>query len=178
MTMICKKCGKPLIVSDGKCVYCGHPAEGEPGEVKSVKTSWVTEAKTSLTTKAKTWAQVLMKRTVISIIIAIVLGIFVLVYSPWPGCLISINMLILAFALAVLSFQVIKVDKGDESDDEKKSMQVKMNHMLTILLIWGGCFFITGIVCLSLSWWAVLAAELMGVCLLLLAWTSSGEFLE
>ena len=178
MTMICKNCGRPLIVSEGKCVYCEHPAEGEAGKVKSVKTSWVTEAKTSLTTKAKTWAQILMKRTVISIIIAIVLGILVLVYRPWPGCLISISMLALALALAVLSFKVIKVDKGDDSDDEKKSMQMKMNHVLAILLIWGGCFFITGIVCLFISWWAVLTAELVGICLPLLAWIYFGELFE
>ena len=176
--MICKNCGKPLIVSEGKCVYCGYPAKGAPGEIRSVKTSWVAEAKTSLTTKSGTWAQILMKRILFSIIAAVVLGIIVLIISPWPGCLISISMLVLAFALAILSFQVIKVDKGDEDDDEKRPMQVKMSHMLTILLIWGGCFFITGVVCLFISWWAVLCAELMGICLLVLAWTTSGEFLE
>lgn len=176
----CKNCGRPLIVSEGKCVYCGFSAQSTSGStVKSGgKTSWVSKAKTTLSSKTKTWAQTFMKKGIISIIAAIILGILVLVCRPWPGCIISISMLVLVISLVVLCFQAVEIDQGDDSDEEKKPRQVKLNLMLNVLLIWGGCFLIVGIVCMFISWWAVLLAELIGIGLLFFAWMRSKELLR
>ena len=43
----CRKCHKPLIVRDGKCVYCGEPIQGGPARgVEPPKSSWVKEMTT------------------------------------------------------------------------------------------------------------------------------------
>ena len=126
---------------------------------------------------APNWYQRTMRKTMVSIIVTLLLGICMLIYEPWPGCIVSISMLALAVALVIFSFRVIKVELSDESEEEKEPIQSKLGHFLNILLIWGGCFLVAGVVCLYISWWAVFLAEAIGIGLLALAWIMSKKYL-
>ena len=160
---ICRNCGKPLIVSDGKCIHCGYSIQGGPMSKSKSKTSWYQGA---------------IRKSIAFIIVTLLLGIGVLMYMPWPGCIISVSMLALAVALVVYSFRVIEVDLSDESEVENEPRRTKLSHLLNILLIWGGCFFVAGVVCLFISWWAVFLTEVVGIGLLALVWIMSKKYLD
>ena len=159
---ICRNCGKPLVVSDGKCVHCGYPIQGGPMSKSKSETSWYQQT---------------MRKTMVSIIVALLLEICMLMYKPWPKCIISIGMLALAVALVIFSFQVVKTELLDVSEEEKDLLQSKLGHLLNILLILGGCFFIAGVVCLFISWWAVLLTEIIGIGLFALVCIMSKKYL-
>ena len=55
----------------------------------------------------------MLTKTIISIIVAMLLGILLLVFIPWPGCIVSFGMLVLAIALTVFSFAVINLEKEE-----------------------------------------------------------------
>lgn len=161
---ICKKCGKSLILNDGKCVYCGEPIQGVPtGGVKPSKSSWGKEMTTSLTAKKKTWTQTTLTKTIISIIVAMLLGILLLIFKPWPGCIVSVGMLVLAIALTVFSFAVINLEKDETEEATKEQIRENLSHGLNMIQLWGGFMFVLGVVCMFISWWAVLIPGLIGV---------------
>ena len=160
----CRKCHRPLIVRDGKCVYCGDPIQGEASRgVKPPKTSWVKEMTTSLKSKKKTWAQTTLNKTIISIIVAMVLGILLLIFKPWPGCIVSVGMLVLAIALTIFSFAVINLEKEETAETTKEQIRENLSHGLNMIQLWGTFIFIVGVVCMFISWWAVLIPGLIGV---------------
>lgn len=160
----CRKCDRPLIVKDGKCIYCGESVQGgTPGEIKTTKKSWAKEVTTSLTAKKKNWTQTMLTKTTISIIVSMLLGILLLVYKAWPGCVISLDMLVLAIVLTLFSFWVINLDKGTTSITDIDQLRKNMSHGLTMILLWGGFMFIVSLVCMFISWWAVLIPGIIGI---------------
>jgi len=160
----CKICHKPLIVKDGKCAYCGEPIqEGLSRGVKPPKSSWVKNMTTSLTAKKKTWTQTILTQTIISIMVAMLLGILLLVFKPWPGCIVSVVMLVLAIVLTIFSFVVINFDKQETSDADIEQIRENLSHGLNMIQLWGGFMFVVGVVCMFISWWAVLIPSLIGV---------------
>ncbi len=160
----CRKCHKPLIVRNGKCVYCGEPIQGGPSRgVEPPKSSWVKKMTTSLTAKKKTWTQTTLTKTIISIMVAMLLGILLLIFKPWPGCIVSVGMLVLAIVLTIFSFGVINLDKQETSDADEEQIRENMSHGLNMIQLWGGFMFVVGVVCMFISWWAVLIPGLIGV---------------
>lgn len=166
----CRKCGRPLIVKDGKCLYCGDPIQGGPSSrIKSPKSSWIKAVTTSLTSKKKSWAQTTLTKTIISIVVSMLLGILLLIIKAWPGCIVSLGMLVLAIVLTVFSFGVINLDKQDTSEADKEQIRENLSHALNMILLWGGFMFILGVVCMFISWWAVLIPGVIGIIGLLFA---------
>ena len=159
----CRKCGKPLVIKDGKCIYCGEPVQGSAsgGGKIDKKESFVKAATKSLLSKEKTWTQRMLRKSVISIIVTMVLGILILFTKVWPSWFISVFMLSLSVVLTIYSFLIINLDKED--DEKKKLVQQNLKHGLNIILLWGAFFFILGAVCMFISWWAVMVVELLGI---------------
>lgn len=121
--------------------------------------------KISLSKKGKkdSWMNKLIRKSLIFTIVALVLGIVMLIINPWPGCLISIAMLLFAVITGAFGIIIQTMDMEDyiHEKGEKKAASM-INHILNIILIWGFFFFVLGIVCLFISWWAVLIAEAIG----------------
>ena len=160
----CRKCVKPLIIKDGKCVYCGESVQGSGSSgILESKPSWVKAATKSLVSKEKTWTQITLKKTIISIIVTMLLGVLMFFIQAWPGCCISLCMLTLSVILTIFSFLVINLDKRESDEEKKKQIQQNLTHGLNIILLWGAFFFILGVVCMFISWWAVLIVELIGM---------------
>ena len=113
--------------------------------------------------KKKTWAQTMLSKTIISIIVAMVLGILLLIFKPWPGCIVSVGMLVLAIALTIFSFAVINLEKEETSETTKEQIRENLSHGLNMIQLWGAFMFIVGVVCMFISWWAVLIPGLIGV---------------
>lgn len=161
----CGKCGKPLIIKSGKCIYCGNP-------VQYVTTSDIPEKKlsadkqdSSTHTDESFWNKRILRKNIIFGILALVLGVGVLIINPWPGCLVSVGMLALAVTLGVYSFliQVPKVTDKLKAEMHKTKLGKLFSHMSNIILIWGFFFFIVGIVCIFINWWSVLIAEIINL---------------
>lgn len=160
----CRKCGKPLIIKDGKCVYCGESVQGgSPGGIKDGKSSWAKTITKSIVSKEKDWTQMTLKKTAISIIVTMLLGVLMLFIQAWPGCCISLFLLTLAVILTIFSFLVINLDKRESDEEKKKQIQQNLSHCLNVIQLWGTFFFILGIVTMFISWWAVLIVELIGL---------------
>ena len=178
----CRNCGKPLVVNGGKCAYCGASVQGTgsgSGPKTPAKTPWFMKLFTAKKSGSATWMEKLIRRSAISTIVALVLGVILLIADPWPGCLISIAMLL--FAIITGAFGIIiqseDIDEyiGDMGETKASSM---LNHILNMVLIWGYFFFVVGVVCLFISWWAVLLAELVGVGGMLLMFTIGRQSLD
>ena len=105
----------------------------------------------------------MVRKTIISIIVSMLLGILTLYFMAWPGCFVSVSMFVLAIILSIYSFLIINLDQKDVDENEKKQKRVNLSHGLNIILLWGGFFFVLGIICMFISWWAVLIVELFGV---------------
>lgn len=160
----CRKCGKPLVIKDGKCVYCGESVQGSgSGEIKKGKTSWVKTVTKSLTSKEPTWTQLTLRKTIISIIVTMFLGVLILFIKAWPGCCISACMFTLSVILTIYSFLVINLDKKESDKEKKKQIQQNLTHGLNIILLWGSFFFVLGVIAMFISWWAVLIVEFIGI---------------
>lgn len=91
------------------------------------------------------------------------LGILLLIFKAWPGCFVSLGMLVLAIVLTIFSFAVINLDKEDTSDADKDQIRENLSHALNMILLWGGFMFILGVVCMFISWWAVLIPGVVGI---------------
>lgn len=162
----CKSCGKPLVVNGGKCAYCGASVQGtvsSSGPKTPAKTSWFKKLFSAKKSSAATWMEKLIRKSVISTIVALVLGVVLIIADPWPGCLISIAMLLFAILTGTFGFIIQTEDMEEYIGDigEKKASSM-LNHILNMILIMGYFFFVVGVVCLFISWWAVLIAEVVG----------------
>lgn len=122
-----------------------------------------------MTAKKKSWAQTMLTKTIISIVVSMLLGILLLIIKAWPGCIVSLGMLVLAIVLTVFSFGVINLDKQDTSEADKEQIRENLSHALNMILLWGGFMFILGVVCMFISWWAVLIPGVIGIIGLLFA---------
>lgn len=166
----CRKCGRPLIVKNGKCIYCGDPIqEGGSGEIKTTKPSWTKVITTSLTAKKKDWVQTMLTKTIVALVVSMLLGILLLVIKAWPGCIVSLGMLALAIVLTIFSFVVININKEITDVNSKEQIRDNLSHGLNMILLWGGFMFVVGVVCMFISWWAVLIPGVIGVIGLILA---------
>lgn len=86
-----------------------------------------------------------------------------IIVKPWPGFLISIAMLLFAIITGAYGIIILQPDMEDIINDMGENKAVEMlNHVLNLILIWGWFFFIVGVVCLFITWWAVLVAEIIG----------------
>ena len=164
----CTNCGKPLIIKEGKCIYCNTPVQGGnygSSPETSPSTPWYKKIGFPKKETDKPWKVNLLRKSFISTIIALILAVIVLIIKPWPGCLISIAMLLFAiitgaYGIIVQSIEMeITRSKYEYGEEQFESM---LNHILNLILLWGYFFFIVGVVCLFVTWWAVLIAETIG----------------
>jgi len=65
--------------------------------------------------------------------------------------------------LTIFSFGVINLDKQETSDADEEQIRENMSHGLNMIQLWGGFMFVVGVVCMFISWWAVLIPGLIGV---------------
>lgn len=156
----CRYCGKPLIVNGGKCVYCGESVQGDvtpPPEKMTVKTI--------LTGKVRNWKQKILKKSIITTLLSLALAIGILILKPWPGCLISIGMLLFSITTGLFSVFILnpKLSEKFISELGEAGTETLMNHLLNLIMIWGYFFFIAGVVCIYINWWSVLIAEIINV---------------
>ena len=168
----CRNCGKPLVISGGKCAYCGASLQGVNVEPTGKGSSGLkSKSKLKLFDKVPkidglTLSDVIRK-SFISTVIALILAIVMLIIKAWPGCLVSAGVLLFAIATAVYGIVVRAMDMeepiGVDSEKDKKKAVGLLNHLLNIVILWGYFFFIVGVVCVFISWWAVLIAEIIGV---------------
>ncbi len=160
----CSKCKKPLIQNGGRCVYCGHPVQlGDTSGTKESITSMIKTMTTSLKSKKKDWPQFMLRKTIVSIIVTMLLGVLILLTKAWPGCFVSIFMLTLAVILSIYSFLVINLDKRYVDEETKEQTRQNLSNGLNIILLWGAFFFIAGVICMFISWWAVLIVVSIGI---------------
>ena len=143
----CKHCGKPLILNDGKCIYCGKATNGQ--------IPWGKTEKKIQTNTNQDWRKILLRKIWIAIIITLILGVLPLLYNVWPGCLVSLIMLGEAISLAVLTYYVINLREGD-NPDFKGGIKLNLNNILNLILVCGGFFYFAGLICLFIEncqWW-------------------------
>lgn len=55
----------------------------------------------------------------------------------------------------------VEEDLSEYEHGEDKFVSI-LNHILNLILLWGYFFFVVGVVCLFIAWWAVLIAETIG----------------
>ena len=146
----CRKCGKPLVLKEGKCIYCGEPIQGQPNE-----TSLDKKTEMSMANSNKDWRKALLRKTWIAIIIILILGALPIIYKAWPGCLVFVITLGGAISLGILTYYTINLREG-EHPGFKGSIESNLNNTLNLLFIWGITFYIGGIICLFIEdckWW-------------------------
>lgn len=160
----CRKCGRPLIVKNGKCVYCGDPIQGSCSNgLHKSESSWIGMVSKSLSSSEKDWNQHMLRKTIISIIISMVLGGAVLLLKIWPGCFVAITMFAQVIVLTVFSFFVINWGKSYDNEDVD-IIRANLSHVLNLILLWGGFFFVCGIICMFVNWWATLIVSCVALC--------------
>ena len=166
----CKNCGRPLIISEGKCVYCGFSVQrkSDSGGARSgiPRTPWYKKLNLSLKAEGGSWITRLLRKCLIAIMIALVLATIAVLIHPWPGCLISIELLLLAMVLGVSSIVVLQPEITEDMVEEvgESKASTTLNHILTLILIWGFFFSVLGLLlwAFGAEWWSLLIAEIIG----------------
>ena len=165
----CKNCGKPLILSEGKCAYCGASVQGKgkgSGPKTPSKTPWYEKLGFFKIGKSDSWLGRLLRKCLIATIIALVLAVIALLVEPWPGCLISAELLLFAIILAVCSIILMQPEVQEDLVEEvgESKASTMLNFILNLILVWGYFFCVVGIVfwMFDYAWWAILIAEIIG----------------
>lgn len=164
----CRNCGKPLVINGGKCAYCGasvqKSVDAPPKGPKS--TPWYKKFGFSGKAKTDTWLGRLLKKILIATIIALVLAVVALLVQPWPGGLISAELLLFVIVMGICSILLTQPDIQEDLVEEigESKAYTMLNFAVNLVLVWGYFFCIVGTVfwIFDYEWWVVLIAEIIG----------------
>ena len=116
------------------------------------------------------WKKKIMKKCLLATMITLATGVALLVVEAWPGCLISMALLIYAMATTAASIiipgELCDIDEMIREMGEQRVSMV-LNQIVNVSLVWEVFWHAAGLVCMMFSWWAVLLAELLNIVLLL-----------
>lgn len=165
----CRNCGKPLIINGGKCAYCGASVQESgtgSGPKTPAKTPWYEKLGFSKKGKTESWLGRLLKKILIATIIALVLAVVALLVQPWPGCLISAELLLFVIVLGICSILLTQPDIQEDLVEEigESKAYSMLNFAVNLVLVWGYFFCVVGAVfwIFDYEWWVVLIAEIIG----------------
>lgn len=115
------------------------------------------------------WKKKIMIKCLLATIVTLAVGVGMLVVEAWPGCLISLALLIYAMATTAASIivpgEMCDIDEMIREAGEQRVSMV-LNQIVNVSLVWEVFWLAAGLVCMMFSWWAVFLAEFLNIIIL------------
>lgn len=116
------------------------------------------------------WMHRLMTKCIVVTVATLAVAVAILLFNPWPGCLISASLLLYAIAGTAGSIAIQLPDVGDNLDRDMGADKAfhLLDHIVNLTVIWELFWLAAGLVCLIFPWWAVLIAEIVNLSVLMM----------